>query len=126
MAVDEGEAARELADLGQKLSRSLIDDGRDMTKAVALADGDGAGQHHEHAGTDCAGFKQGFAIPVASRHPEPAHALDFLRRQDREGLLVTRKRVSIDAGGRSGRDICTHCRRPKTETEQCRERARTT
>ena len=98
MAVDQREAAGKLADLGQELSRTLIDDGRDMTKAVALGDRDRTRQHHEHAGADFAGFEQGVAVLIGSGLAEPAHPLDFLRRQRREGLLVTRKRVSIGAG----------------------------
>ena len=40
MAVDQCGTARKLANLGQKLPRPLIDDGRDMTEAVALGDRD--------------------------------------------------------------------------------------
>ena len=120
MAVDQRDAAGELADLGQKLPRPLVDDRRDMAEAVALGDRDMARQHHEHAGADLAGLEQGFAIPVASRLPEPAHPLDFVMRQRRKGLLVTWKRVSVGAGRRTGRGVCTHCRRPKKK-QNCAE-----
>ena len=38
MAIDQRDAARELADFGQKLTWPLIDDRRDVTEAVALGD----------------------------------------------------------------------------------------
>ena len=65
MAVDQRDAARELADLGEKLTRPLIDHRRDMAKAVALGDRDMAGQHHEHAGSGLAGLEQPFAVLVS-------------------------------------------------------------
>ena len=60
---------------------------------------------------------------IGSQFPEPAHALDFVMRQRRERLLVTRKREGR-AGRRTGRDVCTHYRHPKKKQEPCRERAR--
>ena len=92
MAVDQGDAARELADLGEKLPRPLIDHRRDVTEAIALGDRDMTGQNDEHARSGLAGFEQRFAVPVCSDVAEPAHARDFLRRQRRECLLLTRKR----------------------------------
>ena len=65
MAVDQRDAAGELADLGQKLPRPLIDDRRDMAEPVALGDRDMARQHHEHAGPGLAGLEQHFAVPVS-------------------------------------------------------------
>ncbi len=67
MAVDQRDAAGELADLGQKLPRPLVDDRRDMAEAVALGDRDMARQHHEHAGAELAGLEQGFAVPGSVR-----------------------------------------------------------
>ena len=61
MAVDQRDAAGELADLGEKLARPLIDHRRDVAEAVALGDRDMAGQDDEHAGTDLAGLEQRFA-----------------------------------------------------------------
>ena len=43
MAVDQRDAAGELADLGEKLTRPLIDDRRDVAEPVALGDRDVAG-----------------------------------------------------------------------------------
>ena len=40
MAVDQRDAARELADFGEKLTRPLIDHRRDMAEAIALGDRD--------------------------------------------------------------------------------------
>ena len=62
MAIDQRDAAGELADFGKELARPLIDHRRDMTEAVALGDGDMAGQDHEHAGPGLAGFEQFFAV----------------------------------------------------------------
>ena len=92
MAVDQRDAAGELADLGQELPRPLIDDRRDMAEAVALGDRDMARQHHEHARPRLAGFEQHFAVLVDAHLAEPAHAVDFVRRQRRKGLLRARKR----------------------------------
>ena len=113
MAVDQREAAGKLADLGEKLPRPLVDDRGDMAKAVALGDRDGARQHHEHAGADLAGLEQGFAVPVGAKLPEPAHPLDFGMRERRKCLLMAGKRDGSRAGRRTGRDVCTHCRRLK-------------
>src|SRR4051794_9640610 len=44
VAVDQRDAARELGDLSEKLPRPLVDDRGDMPEAVALGDGDVAGQ----------------------------------------------------------------------------------
>ena len=65
MAVDQRDAAGELADLGEELARPLIDHRRDMAEAVALGDRDMAGQHDEHAGPGLAGLEQHFAVPVS-------------------------------------------------------------
>ena len=43
-AIDQRDAAGELAELSEELSRPLIDDRRDMAEAVALGDRDMAGQ----------------------------------------------------------------------------------
>src|SRR5712671_2360365 len=92
MAIDQRGAARELTDFGEKLTRSLIDDRRDVTKAIALGDRDMAGQDDEHARPGFAGLEQSFAVLVSSDIAEPPHARDFLRRQRRECLLMPRKR----------------------------------
>src|SRR5712691_12462353 len=92
MAIDQRDAARELADFGKKLTGSLIDDRRDVTEAIALGDRDMAGQDHEHSRSRLAGLEQRFAILVLAQLAEPAHARDFRRRQFRECLLKTRKR----------------------------------
>ena len=92
MAVDQRDAAGELADFGEKLTRPLIDHRRDVAEAVALGDRDMAGQHHEHARSGLAGLEQPFAVLVIADLAEPAHARDFLRRQRGKGLLMTRKR----------------------------------
>ena len=102
MAVDQRDATRELADLGEELARPLFDHRRDVAKTVAVGDRDVAREHHEHAGSDLAGFKQRLAVPVAADLTEPAHALDFVRRQRREGLLVTREYIR----GRSAAPAC--------------------
>jgi hypothetical protein len=62
VAVDQRDAAGELADLGQELTRALIDHRRDMAKAVALGDRDFARQYHEHAGPRLAGLEQRCAV----------------------------------------------------------------
>ena len=100
VAIDQRDAARELTDFGEKLPRPLIDDRRDVTEAVALGDRDMAGQNDEHAGSGLAGLEQHVAVLVGSDIAEPAHPRDFLRRQRRECLLMTRKR-----GGQRSADI---------------------
>ena len=90
-AIDQCDAARELTDFGEKLTRPLIDYRCDMTEAIALADRDMAGQNDEHARSGLAGLEQFFAILVIAHLAEPAHARDLLRRQRRECLLKTRK-----------------------------------
>jgi hypothetical protein len=92
MAIDQRDAARELADFSDKLPRPLIDHGRDVAEAVALRDRDMAGQQHKHAWSGFAGLEKLFAVFVMTLLAKPAHAGDFLRRQRRECLLMTRKR----------------------------------
>src|SRR5260370_23820876 len=58
MAIDQRDAARELADFGEELTGPLIDDRRDMAEAVALGDRNMAGQHDKHARSGLAGFEQ--------------------------------------------------------------------
>ena len=118
MAVDQRDAAGKLADLGQKLSRALVDDRSNMAEAVPLGDGDCARQHHEHAGAYLAGFEQSFAVLVGSKLAEPAHARDFVMGERRECLFVTWKRGGSRAGRWTGRDICTHCRRQKRNRKE--------
>jgi len=108
MAVDQRDAAGELADLGQKLPGALIDHRRDMAEAVAQRDRDMAGQHHEHAGARLAGLEQRLAVLVAAQFAEPPHALDLMRGQRRESLLEARKREGVLAGRRTGCRVCTH------------------
>ena len=62
MAVDQRDAAGELADLGEELARPLLDHRRDMAEAVALGDRDMARQHDEHAGPRLAGLEQRLAM----------------------------------------------------------------
>src|SRR5271169_749228 len=91
VAIDQRDAAGKLTQLGQKLARPLLNDRRDMTEAVALADRHMAGKDDKHARSDFAGLEQRFAMLVVARLAEPAHPRDFLRRQRRKGLLITRK-----------------------------------
>ncbi len=91
VAVDQRDAARELADLADELPRPLIDHRGDVAEAIALGDRNMARQHHEQAGAGLAGFEQAFAIAEMARLAEPAHPRDLLRRQAREGLLETGK-----------------------------------
>src|SRR5580698_10024619 len=63
-----------------------------MAETVALGDRDMTGQDHEHAQSGLAGLEQPFAVLVMDDIAEPADARDFLQRQRREGLLMTRKR----------------------------------
>ena len=100
MAVDQCDAARELADFGEELARSLVDHRRDVSEAIALGDRDMAREHDEHARSGLAGFEQHFAVPVSSDVAEPAHPRDFLRRQRGKGLFVTR-----ECGGARRADI---------------------
>ena len=57
MAVDQRDAAGELADLGQKLPGPLVDHRRDVAKTIALGDRDMTGKHDEHAGSGLAGLE---------------------------------------------------------------------
>jgi len=93
MAVDQRDAARKLADLREKLSRSLVDHRRDVTETVALGDRDMARQYDEHAWTGLAGFEQHFAAGVVAHFAEPAHARDLRPRESGKGLLEARKRA---------------------------------
>jgi hypothetical protein len=108
MAVDQRDPAGELADLGQKLSRPLIDDGRDTAKPVALGDRDHAGQHDKHARTRLAGLEQGFAMLVMKHLAEPSHAVDLMLGQSRKGLLMARKRGSPRREWIDRRIVCSH------------------
>ncbi len=94
MAVDQSDAAGELADLGEKLPRALIDHRRDVTEAIALGDRHMAGQDDEHAGPGLAGLEQHFAVLVPARLAKPAHARNLLQRQRRECLLKAGKHGS--------------------------------
>ena len=100
MAVDQRDAARELADFGEELARPLVDDRRDVSEAIALGDRNMAGKHDKHARSGLAGLEQHFAVPVSSDVAEPAHPRDFLRRQRRKCLFVTR-----ECGGQRSADI---------------------
>ena len=111
LAVDQRDAPRKLADLGQELPRPLIEQRRDMAEPVAERDRDMSRQHHEHAGTGLAGLKQRLAIPKAARFAEPAHALDFMWRQCGECLLVARERERRRTGCRV---VCSHLATQKT------------
>src|SRR5487761_1899685 len=91
VAIDQRDAAGELTDLGEKLPRPLVDHGRDVAEAIALRDCDMARQNDKHARPGFAGLEQSFAMPVIARLAEPAHPRDFLRRQRRKGLLITRE-----------------------------------
>src|SRR5258708_29297237 len=91
MAIDQCGPAGELADFGEKLTRSLIDHRRDVTEAVALANRDMPGQDDEHPRSGLAGLEQSFAILVTAQLAEAAHARDLWWRQRRECLLETRK-----------------------------------
>jgi hypothetical protein len=93
VAVDQRDAARKLTDLGEKLSGPLVDDGGDVTEAVALGDRHMAGQHHEHSRAGLAGLEQRFTALVMAHVAEPAHAPDLLRRQGGKGLLEAGKRA---------------------------------
>ncbi|KAH2808169.1 hypothetical protein KXV85_006087, partial [Aspergillus fumigatus] len=88
MAVDQRDAAGELADLGQELPGPLIDDVGDVAEPVAIADDDVARQDHEHARAGPAGLEQRLAIGVTALFAKPAHAVDLVRRQRRKGLVV--------------------------------------
>ena len=92
MAIDQRDAAGELADFGQKLTWPLIDDRRDVAEAVALGNRDMAGQQDEHSRSRFAGLEQPFAVLVMAQFAESAHARDLVRGQCREGLLMARKR----------------------------------
>ena len=92
MAVDQRDAAGELADLGEKLTRPLVDDRRDAAEPIALGDRDVACEDDEHAGADFAGLEQHVARTIVPEFAEPAHPRDFVRRQRRKGLIVAGKR----------------------------------
>src|SRR5438034_3396459 len=99
MSADKRDAAVKLAYLGQKLSRTLVDDRSDVAEAVTLGDGDMAGEHDEHPRPHLAGLEQRFAGLVGAQLPETAHACDFVMGERRECLFVTWKR----GGSRAGR-----------------------
>ena len=63
MAIDQRDAAGELADLGEELPGPLFEHWRDMAEPVAQGHRDMARQHHEHAGPRLAGFEQRLAMP---------------------------------------------------------------
>src|SRR6476659_7370548 len=102
MAVDQRDAAGELADLGQELTGTVLEQWGEMTETVAQRDRDMPRQHHEHAGTGLAGFTQRLPIPEGAQFAEPAHALDFVLGQRREGLLVARERERGRSRRRTG------------------------
>ncbi|MGY3288067.1 hypothetical protein ACVWWP_001134 [Bradyrhizobium sp. LM3.6] len=76
-AVDQRRPARELAELGQELPRPLVDQRGDVTKAVALGDGDVALQHDEHARPGLAGLEQEFPIGIEADLAELPDTLDL-------------------------------------------------
>ncbi len=91
MTIDQRDAAGELADLGQELPGTLVDDVREVAKPVAMADADIARQQHEHAGPWLAGLEQRLVVLVAPHLAEPAHAVDLVRRQRRKRLVISCK-----------------------------------
>ena len=119
VAVDQRDAAGELADLGEKLAGPLIDHRRDVAEAVALGDRDMARQHDEHAGPGLAGLEQRLAVLEAAQFAEPAHARDFVRRQRRKGLLVARKRKGNCAGRRTAVIVSALISPPKKKPAIC-------
>src|SRR4051794_2617820 len=88
MTVDQGDAARKLADFREKLAGPLLNDRRDVTEAVALRDRNMTGQDHEHARARFACFEQPVALLVGLDLAEPAHAGDLSRRQRRKRLIM--------------------------------------
>jgi hypothetical protein len=127
MAIYQRDAAGELADFGEELTRPLVDDRCDMAEPVALGDRDMARQHHEHARSRLAGFEQPLAILVASEIAEPSHARDFLRRQRREGLLMAREGVSRGSATLRPvfrRAVLTHHRLSSSREKQHRRHAK--
>jgi hypothetical protein len=88
-AVDKGVLARQLPDLGEELAGALVDQLGDMAEPVMLRDRDLAGEDDEHARAGLAGLEQRLAIGVAADLAETAQAVDLLRRQLGESLLIS-------------------------------------
>ena len=91
-AVDQRDTAGQLADFGDKLPRSLLDDRRDVAETVALGDRDVARQHDEHAASGLAGLEHQLAVGIGFEFAEAAHARDLGIGQGRKSLLQARER----------------------------------
>ena len=87
MTIDKGRALRQRADFGQKLSRPLFQNRRNMAEAVALRHRDPTLEHDEHAAARLAGREHAFAVGVALHIAEAAQALDLLGLQIRKRLI---------------------------------------
>ena len=72
-----GYTAGEVAELGQKLPRPLVDQRCDMTETVALGEGDMALQHDEHARPRLTGLEQQLSMRIGADFAEMPHARDL-------------------------------------------------
>ena len=97
MAVDQRDASGQLPDLGEELTRPLLDHGCDMAEPVALGDDDVARQDHEHARPGLAGLEQRLAVSEGADLAKTAHPRDLGRGQRWEGLLKALKHLPVGA-----------------------------
>ena len=79
MAVDQRDAAGELADLGQELARPLIDHRRDMAEPVALGDRDMPDSTTNMPGPGLPVSNSVSPCLIGAQLAEAAHAVDFMR-----------------------------------------------
>src|SRR5256886_3808869 len=79
---------RELAHLGEEVTRPFLENREHASQALAPRDGDGPRDDDEHPRTDLARPVQRFAGPLAPHGAEAAEPLDLLRAELREHLLA--------------------------------------
>jgi hypothetical protein len=87
MNVDERRLARQLSDLGNELTRSLLHDRGAVSQGIASRDAHRSLDQNVHAGRDIARHEQGIAGCVMAIFPKTAQPIDFLRRKLRKHLL---------------------------------------
>jgi hypothetical protein len=77
--VHEAGLARQDTDLGQEAAGAELDDRDDMAETAPGADGEGAGDEHEHAGVDLAGRDERIAGRIPANRPESPESVDIFQ-----------------------------------------------
>ena len=95
IAIHQRVATRELRDLGEKLSASLLRDGNDATQPIALRNRHRPFQHDKHPWAGLARCKQASAARISLHRAETFDARDLGVRQRRKHLMASRRNFDL-------------------------------